>query len=222
MFEKKLEAAMRTRRSVPADLAEGGRAPGHLPEAVDHRRSNSMSSPCRRVFSGWGRERPPSSPKARVPEPADFLGPDCRVPQASSSHRLTRSTSTEEPPHRARLEAQPRAPQCNHSPRSPASEPGRRVLRKTQSFDTPTDSTRYGSCHRTLSEPSRRGHTGVFIKGLEVSSTEVVERAPSPRLPPQGWATTDVLRNSTPIPETKAKGRYVPKSSSLKRTQIVL
>ncbi|KAJ8272177.1 hypothetical protein COCON_G00110360 [Conger conger] len=216
MFEKKLEAAMRARR--PGGLAEGGRdgrAPGNLPQAADHGRSRSVSSPCRRVFSGgWGgRERPPCSPKTRVPEPADFrtspancLGPDGRAPPAPGSHRLTRSTSTEEAPHRVRLEAQSRAAPSHYSPRAPASEPGRRSLRKTQSFDAPVDSARYGSCQRTLSEPSRRGHTGVFIKGLEVSSTEVGERGLSPHLPPQGWAPTDILRNSTPIPETRAKG----------------
>ncbi|XP_064191929.1 uncharacterized protein LOC135255103 isoform X2 [Anguilla rostrata] len=217
MFEKKLEAALRTRRSQPGDLTEGGGdnvSLGRQPEAGDSRRSSSVSSPCRRVFSrGWGRQRPPDSPTTHVPEPGDlksptanFFGLDRRVSQASRSHRLTRSTSTEEPPLPVRLEAQSRAPPCAYSPGTPAPEPGRRVLRKTQSFDVPVDSARYGSCHRNLTEPSRRVHTGVFIKGLEVSSTDVVERGLSPRLPPQGWATSDIPKNSTPIPETKAKG----------------
>ncbi|MBN3321080.1 PKHG4 protein, partial [Atractosteus spatula] len=53
--------------------------------------------------------------------------------------------------------------------------------RKTQSFDIPcSEGTRYGTCQRTLSEPARRGNTGVFIKGLE--------------------------RSSTPLPEVRAKG----------------
>ncbi|KAG9352586.1 hypothetical protein JZ751_021000, partial [Albula glossodonta] len=221
MFEKKLEAALRTRRSLPGDSAEGGgdnsanTTPRRSPEAAsDPRRSSSVSSPCRRVFSGgWGRGRTSGSPAGRVPEDfigaaTNFLGPDHRVPHTPpSSHRLTRSTSTEEPPLRARLEALSRPVPCtSFSPGTPVLEPGRRSLRKTQSFDTPTDSSRYGPCQRTLTESSRRGNTGVFIKGLEVSSTEVAERGLSPRLSSHSWATPEPLRNSTPIPEVRAKG----------------
>eukprot|EP00079_Xenopus_tropicalis_P034805 XP_017948576.1 PREDICTED: puratrophin-1 isoform X1 [Xenopus tropicalis] len=57
----------------------------------------------------------------------------------------------------------------------------RRLLRKAQSFDLPgSEGPGYG-CQRRLSEPTRRGNTGVFIKGLEVSSTELVDRPCSPR-----------------------------------------
>ncbi|OCT84646.1 uncharacterized protein plekhg4.L isoform X2 [Xenopus laevis] len=63
----------------------------------------------------------------------------------------------------------------------------RRLLRKAQSFDLPgSEGAGYG-CQRRLSEPTRRGNTGVFIKGLEVSSTELVDRPCSPRLP-RDWS----------------------------------
>ncbi|KAJ0001705.1 hypothetical protein NQD34_001501 [Periophthalmus magnuspinnatus] len=39
----------------------------------------------------------------------------------------------------------------------------------------------------TLSEPARRGNTGVFIKGLEVSSTEAADRTLCPRTGAQSW-----------------------------------
>ncbi|KAJ8417900.1 hypothetical protein AAFF_G00227430 [Aldrovandia affinis] len=179
MLEKKLEVALWTHCSLP----------GNSGEATDPRRSSSVSSPCRRVCSGWGGERPPGSPVAPHVPPC--------------SHRLTRSTSTEEPPHRARLEAQSRAMPCSCSPRLPVPDSGRRVLRKTQSFDTPGDSSWHGFCQRALNEPSRWGNTDVFIKGLEVSSRERREQSLSPRLLSRCWTTPDTLRNSTP--ETRPK-----------------
>uniref|UniRef100_A0A8C4VYL3 Pleckstrin homology and RhoGEF domain containing G4 n=1 Tax=Gopherus evgoodei TaxID=1825980 RepID=A0A8C4VYL3_9SAUR len=51
--------------------------------------------------------------------------------------------------------------------------PSKRVLKKAQSFDLPCTENLRSSCQRTLSEPARYGNTGVFIKGLEVSSTEL-------------------------------------------------
>uniref|UniRef100_A0A8C3UIE1 Puratrophin-1 n=1 Tax=Catharus ustulatus TaxID=91951 RepID=A0A8C3UIE1_CATUS len=56
----------------------------------------------------------------------------------------------------------------------PGKLPPRRVLRKAQSFDLPSGESLWSSCQR--SEPARYGNTGVFIKGLEVSSTELVDR----------------------------------------------
>ncbi|OCT82485.1 rho guanine nucleotide exchange factor 40 isoform X2 [Xenopus laevis] len=63
----------------------------------------------------------------------------------------------------------------------------RRLLRKAQSFDLPGTEGAGNGCQRRLSEPTRRGNTGVFIKGLEVSSTELVDRPCSPRLP-RDWS----------------------------------
>ncbi|XP_062817632.1 puratrophin-1 isoform X1 [Anolis carolinensis] len=70
-----------------------------------------------------------------------------------------------------------------------------RILRKAQSFEL--GGTMEGlrpSCHRTLSEPAPFGHHhhGVFIRGLEVSSTELARRAggaPQALVPP-AWGPT--------------------------------
>ncbi|KAI1904250.1 hypothetical protein AGOR_G00003750 [Albula goreensis] len=226
MFEKKLEAALRTRRSLPTDSTDKkgntDAVPRRHSEGLEQpqSRSSSLSFSCRKAFSGgWSRDRlsVASAGLAGSPEAGDtsilkgsassLLGP--RTPP--NSHRLTRSTSSDESPsHRARLEAQARVSSSSFCPGLPIAEAaGRRVLRKTQSFDTPTtapESPRYGTCQRTLSEPARRGNTGVFIKGLEVSSTEVADRSYSPRLPTHSWTPSDALRNSTPIPEARAKG----------------
>uniref|UniRef100_H3CXY2 Pleckstrin homology domain containing, family G (with RhoGef domain) member 4 n=1 Tax=Tetraodon nigroviridis TaxID=99883 RepID=H3CXY2_TETNG len=60
----------------------------------------------------------------------------------------------------------------------------RQLLRKTQSLDSPSppEGVARRPCPRTVSGPVHRGHTGVLIRGLEVSSTEVTERTLSPRL----------------------------------------
>ncbi|XP_054626774.1 puratrophin-1 isoform X2 [Dunckerocampus dactyliophorus] len=84
----------------------------------------------------------------------------------------------------------------------------RQLLRKTQSFDCPTtpEASRYcPSSPRTLSEPARRGNTGVFIRGLEVSSTEASDRTLCPRTAAPGWGsrnpgTPGSIRNSEPQP----------------------
>ncbi|XP_014909856.1 pleckstrin homology domain-containing family G member 4B isoform X4 [Poecilia latipinna] len=76
-------------------------------------------------------------------------------------------------------------PSCSSS-----SSSRRQLLRKTHSFDRPAspDTSRCGAGPRTLSKPPRRGNTGVFIRGLEVSSTEAVDRTLRPRTPGQNWA----------------------------------
>ncbi|XP_036391521.1 puratrophin-1 isoform X1 [Megalops cyprinoides] len=233
MFEKKLEAALRTRRSLPVDSTSAKdsveAAPRRHSDGSDplQGRSSSVSFSCRKAFSGgWGRDRlatlssgTPCSPASSSPEAGDsgflkspassLFNMDQRVPRTPpNSHRLTRSTSTDDSPQRARLEAQARVSSSTFSPGLPILEAGRRVLRKTQSFDAPStvEGPRYGTCQRTLSEPARRGNTGVFIKGLEVSSTEVADRSYSPRLAAHSWTPSDSLRNSTPVPEARAKG----------------
>ncbi|XP_048118705.1 puratrophin-1 isoform X5 [Alosa alosa] len=249
MFEKKLEAALRTRRSLTSDPGGGGDGgtPRRLSDVSSRSqaqdRSSSLSFSCRKAFSGaWGRERlssqsslssaasSPCSPAAgawldpcRTPVGSPYCGSDQRVPPHTplSAHRLTRSTSTEEShplphPHpRTSSTSSTASSSCSFSPGLPSlGEMGhRRVLRKTQSFDAAgLEASRYGTCQRTLSEPARRGNTGVFIKGLEVSSTEVADRPYSPRLTAaHGWPN-DSLRSGasscsgSPVPETRAKG----------------
>ncbi|XP_066569464.1 pleckstrin homology domain-containing family G member 4B isoform X2 [Amia ocellicauda] len=220
MFEKKLEAALRTRRSLPLDGGRsnaevGGRRLSEGPDPrVQHERSQSLSFCSRRGFSSRPRDRlathsagSPSSPVGSVLDCplSDFVlkpsgSSTCGLEQRGLSHlphtppstqRLTRSTSSEEPPH------------CPAGPL----DSGRRVLRKTQSFDVAgSEGACYGPCQRTLSEPMRRGNTGVFIKGLEVSSTEVSE-GHQPRSPGLGWtARQDCHRSSTPPVEARTKG----------------
>lgn len=257
MFEKKLEAALRTRRSLASDSGGGG-GDGGTPRRLSdvsirsqaQERSSSLSFSCRKAFSGaWGRERlssqsslssaasSPCSPVGarpdsyRTPVGSPYCGSEQRVPPHTplSAHRLTRSTSIEEShahlPHpRTSSTSSTASSSCSFSPGLPTlGETGhRRILRKTQSFDAAgLEASRYGTCQRTLSEPARRGNTGVFIKGLEVSSTEVADRPYSPRLTPaHGWSS-DSLRSGassctgSPVPETRTKGRWVPHGSSL-------
>ncbi|XP_067258432.1 rho guanine nucleotide exchange factor 40 isoform X2 [Chanodichthys erythropterus] len=226
MFEKKLEMALRTRRESDSKSARGDSSRRNSDSsAKPQERSSSISFSCRKAFgSGWGRDRlssqssttsTPSSPSgirldardsARTPTGSPY-SIEHRIPHNTPvrSHRLTRSISTDESPQRPHLEGQA----CATSPSLTSIEPNRRVLRKTQSFDTAGSESvsRYGTCQRTLSEPARRGNTGVFIKGLEVSSTEVIDRPYSPRLPPiHGWSSLDTHHSGSPAPETRSKG----------------
>ncbi|XP_042294085.1 puratrophin-1 isoform X2 [Sceloporus undulatus] len=86
----------------------------------------------------------------------------------------------------------------------------KRVLRKAQSFELAgTESLRPG-CQRTLSEPAHCGNIGVFIKGLEVSSTEVAGRGCGARrwLSSPAWSVGCVeeegQQNSISTPEAKS------------------
>ncbi|XP_035252590.1 pleckstrin homology domain-containing family G member 4B isoform X1 [Anguilla anguilla] len=213
MFEKKLEAALRTRRSLPGDGPEKGRRHSDGAETLQGRGGGGLAFACRKAFgsrpalsAGDAASLKGSTPSLKGSTPS--LSGRCTPP---SSQLLSRSTSAEEPPQRPRLEAHARVSSAPFCPALSAGEAGRRVLRKTQSFDTPpapapAESPRYGSCQRAVSEPARRGNTGVFIKGLEVSSTEVADRAYGSRLPAASWSPSDGLRNSTPVPEPRAKG----------------
>ncbi|XP_056609543.1 pleckstrin homology domain-containing family G member 4B isoform X2 [Triplophysa dalaica] len=227
MFEKKLETALRTRRE--SDSRSSSRRNSEVSGKAQER-SSSISFSCRKAFGGaWGRDRlsslsstssTPSSPSGVRVDTRDSsirtstgspYSVEHRIPHSTPvrSHRLTRSVSTDEPAHRPHPEGQACAPSCSTSPSLSSIEPNRRVLRKTQSFDTAGSESvsRYSTCQRTLSEPARRGNTGVFIKGLEVSSTEVIDRPYSPRLPPMHeWSSLDLHRDGSPAPEPRSKG----------------
>uniref|UniRef100_A0A9J7ZSN0 Pleckstrin homology domain containing, family G (with RhoGef domain) member 4 n=1 Tax=Cyprinus carpio carpio TaxID=630221 RepID=A0A9J7ZSN0_CYPCA len=183
MFEKKLEMALRTRRESDSKSSSTSSTPSS-PSGIRMDTRDSV-----RTSSGS-----PYSIEHRIPHSTPVR-----------SHRLTRSISTDESPQQPHLEGQA----CATSPSLTSIEPSRRVLRKTQSFDTAGSESvsRYGTCQRTLSEPARRGNTGVFIKGLEVSSTEVIDRPYSPRLPPMhGWSSVDTHCSGSPAQETRNKG----------------
>uniref|UniRef100_A0A8C2K8L7 Pleckstrin homology domain containing, family G (with RhoGef domain) member 4 n=1 Tax=Cyprinus carpio TaxID=7962 RepID=A0A8C2K8L7_CYPCA len=226
MFEKKLEMALRTRRESDSKSARGDSSCQNSDcSTKPQERSSSISFSCRKAFGrGWGRDRlssqsstssTPSSPSGICMDTRDSVRTSSgspysiehRIPHSTPvrSHRLTRSISTDESPQQPHLEGQA----CATSPSLTSIEPSRRVLRKTQSFDTAGSESvsRYGTCQRTLSEPARRGNTGVFIKGLEVSSTEVIDRPYSPRLPPMhGWSSVDTHCSGSTAQETRNKG----------------
>ncbi|KAK3510121.1 hypothetical protein QTP70_026837, partial [Hemibagrus guttatus] len=207
MFEKKLEAVLRARNSGSG--ASNPRGP--------QERSSSLSFSCRKAFSSVrARDRLSSTPCSPVGTRSDAhdslrtpKGSPChtenRIPHSTpcNSHRLTRSTSTDESPYAAYSS-------CSASPAlSSVGDTKRRVLRKTQSFDAAGSEvgTRYGTCQRTLSEPARRGHMGVFIKGLEVSSTEGTDRSYNSRLASaHNWASHEAHHTGSPVSEPRAKG----------------
>nr|XP_021333590.1 puratrophin-1 isoform X3 [Danio rerio] len=225
MFEKKLEMALRSRRDSDSKSVRSDSSRRNSDVSTKHQeRSSSISFSCRKAFGGaWGRDRlsshsstssTPSSPSGirldardtvRTPTGSPY-SIEHRIPHSTPvrSHRLTRSISTDESPQSPHAEGL-----ASTSPSGTSVQTNRRVLRKTQSFDTAGSEpvSQYGTCQRTLSEPARRGNTGVFIKGLEVSSTEVIDRPYSPRLPPiHGWSSIDAHRSGSPAPETRSKG----------------
>uniref|UniRef100_A0A4W6CWH3 Pleckstrin homology domain containing, family G (with RhoGef domain) member 4 n=1 Tax=Lates calcarifer TaxID=8187 RepID=A0A4W6CWH3_LATCA len=117
--------------------------------------------------------------------------------------RLFRSASTDESsdhvdissssPSIPRLDSSPSfisSSACSSFSTTSSSSSRRQQLRKTQSFDCPStpEVSRYGPCPRAHSEPVRRGNTGVFIRGLEVSSTEAADHTLCPRTAAHGWA----------------------------------
>ncbi|XP_055088501.1 puratrophin-1 isoform X2 [Periophthalmus magnuspinnatus] len=209
MFDRKMEAALRTRDSNSNQRRRS-----------DSEQSKSSSGFSRKSLSGfWGvKDSSQMSPYANdetnstcsscTPSPTTNLNsPITSTPQHTPLlQRLFRSPSnfddtkdsfetTPSPaPSLQRLDSTDsfnlsfRSPSiCSSSSFTPLGR--RQQLRKTQSFDCPPtpESSRYGASPRTLSEPARRGNTGVFIKGLEVSSTEAADRTLCPRTGAQSW-----------------------------------
>ncbi|XP_064015884.1 puratrophin-1 [Pogoniulus pusillus] len=214
VFEKKLEAALRTRRSLPAERRA---APGEQPGAAaqpsgpaqrrhsegaspgsswDRTSSAGASSPC--CSPGWAKERAASSSLSCPGEESSCqaaLGSDPhsgRVPFASEASKSPKLPE-EKPSLENILESLEMKPSCV-SPPAPGKLPARRMLRKAQSFDLPCGESLWSGCQRALSEPARYGNTGVFIRGLEVSSTELLDRTFALRQPAaHSWAADCLL-----------------------------
>ncbi|XP_061592244.1 puratrophin-1 isoform X2 [Cololabis saira] len=181
MFDRKMEAAFRTR------------------DSAHRRRSDSTSSrsstSSRKTLSGFWSSRKTSS--FSLEEDASTSSPLTSPSPPTPQHtpllqRLFRSSSSEESSDQVDMSSP------GFSPSSSFFCSRRQQMRKTQSFDSPStpDLSRYGHCPRALSEPARRGNTGVFIRGLEVSSTETADRtlcprAAGPRTPTPGTPTAD-------------------------------
>uniref|UniRef100_UPI00398E5893 pleckstrin homology domain-containing family G member 4B isoform X2 n=1 Tax=Pristiophorus japonicus TaxID=55135 RepID=UPI00398E5893 len=255
IFEKKLEAALRTRKSLPSDhrLSDFD---GMRNESVNmgHRRhSDGMEQrlQCERGIASstssiyslsnrsthcgvWQKDKlsPRSSGSCYgtvnnedvfVPEvilsknsTPRFQGFDkmgagraCASVHTSTpdAHRLLHSISDEESNCDSNVDSSHLQSRCLSTPDS---QNLKKLLRKAQSFDfSSNDTFRYNSCQRTFSEPARRGNTGVFIKGLEVSSTELNDRPCTSRQQALfSWTGNQAedLRSYTPLPEAKAKG----------------
>ncbi|XP_026234275.1 puratrophin-1-like [Anabas testudineus] len=194
MFDRKMEAALKTR-----DSAHRHRSDSAL--------SRSSASSRRSLLELWGLHETPSlsscppqeDTNTSSPSHNNFL-PITSTPAASSSsplipqhtpilHRLFHSFSSDETSDQVDINSP--SPSLRRLDSSACSTSSRRQqLRKTQSFECPPtpEVLRYGPCPRALSEPARRGNTGVFIRGLEVSSTEAADHTLCPRTSAQGWA----------------------------------
>uniref|UniRef100_A0ABM5EUT8 Puratrophin-1 n=1 Tax=Pogona vitticeps TaxID=103695 RepID=A0ABM5EUT8_9SAUR len=94
-------------------------------------------------------------------------------------------------------------PSCPPTPVSAAQLFPKRPLRKAQSFDLACTESLRAACQRTLSEPPHCGNTGVFIKGLEVSSTEIAARQ-HPEAS-SGWVPEERRSGSVPLMEAKSR-----------------
>ena len=157
-----------------------GAAPG---PQWDRTPGTSHSRPSR--STGWTKEKAPSP---SLSCPGDFgageefacqaaLGAGPHVGRVAFGSGACKSPKLPEEKSNLEsiLETLEMKPSCASTPAS-GKLPPKRMLRKAQSFDLPCGESLWSGCQRTLSEPARYGNTGVFIKGLEVSSTELVDR----------------------------------------------
>ncbi|KAM7405580.1 hypothetical protein PAMP_000019 [Pampus punctatissimus] len=232
MFDRKMEVAIRTRDSSHRRRSDASQ-------------SRSSASLTRKTLSGiWGGRETSTSP----PEDSVTTSPTCSStptpPQHTSSptqhmpllQRLFRSVSSEEASDRVDIcSSSPSLPRLNSSailtPSSPccsssssSSSSRRQQLRKTQSFDCPStpEVSRPGPCPRALSEPVRRGNTGVFIRGLEVSSSEAADHTLCPRTAAHGWAGQGLRSPGTPgTPRTTGSPGADPRPRGSKLHHIV-
>ncbi|KAM7015933.1 puratrophin-1 isoform 2-T3 [Tautogolabrus adspersus] len=219
MFDRKMEAALRTRDSAHRQRSDS---------AISRSSTSSRKSlsGLLGVFdkSSSFSSCPPEESNSSPPRSTSYsLLSNTSSPITSSNftpqhtpllQRLFRSASSEESSDLVDIcsssPSLPRLSSCHSFTPSFASSPSstsssfsssrRQQLRKTQSFDCPStpESSRYGPNPRTLSEPVRRGNTGVFIRGLEVSSSEAADHTLCPRTPAHSWAVQGLSNPGTP------------------------
>uniref|UniRef100_A0ACB8EB54 Uncharacterized protein n=2 Tax=Sphaerodactylus townsendi TaxID=933632 RepID=A0ACB8EB54_9SAUR len=219
-FEMKLEAALRTKRSLYPEAEQGlpvleGRL---LSEGTAQGQVTGMASSAPQCQerpgqpSEWAKEnavgqREGARAGERIVLQAATPTSSRSAPEApKSAHYAQPEKSTLE----SIAEVLEASPSCPSTPSSRQLFP-KRILRKAQSFDLACAESLRSSCQRTLSEPARYGNTGVFIKGLEVSSTELVDRTGMARqhLGPTSWTAGCVQeerRSSASVPEAKSWG----------------
>ncbi|XP_009082610.1 PREDICTED: puratrophin-1, partial [Acanthisitta chloris] len=235
VFEKKLEAALRSRKSLLSDhnptarkQPQAGSEAGSLSQRR-HSEGTTSRSHWDRTFSGshcynrpncsleWTKEKVPSPSLSCPGDVGAGEESACQAALSPSPHSSRVSfasgacKSPKLPEEKPNLESILETPEVNPSPAlTPASGklPSRRVLRKAQSFDFPCGESLWSSCQR--SEPVRYDRYGVFIKGLEVSSTELVDRTFALRQPAtHSWAADCLLegqRGCLSVSEAKSCG----------------
>ncbi|XP_076592104.1 pleckstrin homology domain-containing family G member 4B isoform X2 [Chaetodon auriga] len=216
-FDRKMEAALRTRDSAHRPRSDSVLSRSSTSSRISlsglwgvHETTSSSSS-CLSKEDSSASSPPRSTSSSLLPTtstPAPTSSPI--TPQHTPLlKRLFRSASSEEPSDRAvTCSSSPSLPHFGSSASftpssacSSSSSSRRQQLRKTQSFDCPStpETPRYGPCPRALSEPVRaRGNTGVFIRGLEVSSTEAADRTLCPRTAAHGRAGPGPRSPGTP------------------------
>ncbi|XP_071973251.1 puratrophin-1-like isoform X2 [Engystomops pustulosus] len=188
VFEKKLEAALKTKsmmlgeqKSLRTSPLETRDQKAHSDKNVSYIQNKLLNSPICGRERRIGRvlcHRPEMDP---LPFQASPPGSSASSVSSSSAYRVRKLSLQNSPRENLHFELIHHVPSGSSTP-TPSRPMGRRLLRKAQSFDLPGTEISSHGCQRRLSEPARRGNTGVFIKGLEVSSTEIAERSCSPRL----------------------------------------
>ncbi|XP_077687535.1 puratrophin-1 [Eretmochelys imbricata] len=238
VFEKKLEAALRTQRSLLSERKPGegehsrcggessrlshrrhseGAIPGLLSDR-NHSVSHFYSRPNR--SPGWAREKAlslslsssgdVSAGEELTSQAAPNMSPHLsRVSLGTVACEAPRDMPEDKPNLESILEILEANSSCSTTSAS-RRPPSKRTLKKAQSFDLPCSESLRSSCQRTLSEPARYGNTGVFIKGLEVSSTELADRTHTAwQQAAHSWAAhclPEEQRSYSSTPEAKSRG----------------
>ncbi|XP_034018650.1 puratrophin-1 [Thalassophryne amazonica] len=94
----------------------------------------------------------------------------------------------------------------------------KQLLQKTQSLDCPStpDALRNSTWLRSCSEPVRTGNTGVFIRGLEVSSTEATDHTLCNRTAAPSWTGQGLWTPATPRATSSPTAEQRPRGSKLR------
>ncbi|XP_073515790.1 pleckstrin homology domain-containing family G member 4B-like isoform X2 [Phyllobates terribilis] len=204
VFEKKFEAALRAKSLLSGDQnspksipSEDGDQRRHSDKNINlsYIQNKPLNSPVCVRERRLGRVLCPRPEMDPMPFRVSPPGSSASSVSSSSAYRGRKLSLQSSPGEDLHLDLIHQVPSGSSTP-TPSRPMGRRLLRKAQSFDLPgTDVSSHG-CQRRLSEPARRGNTGVFIRGLEVSSTEMVERSCSPRLPlSTDWSAERMLND---------------------------
>ncbi|XP_063294220.1 uncharacterized protein LOC134579012 isoform X2 [Pelobates fuscus] len=224
VFEKKMEAALRTKKLAAAEQhCSGSMCPRRLSESMgekmhsntdsnlSHFQNQPLASPLGPRERRLGRVLGNRPEFGNITEQAPYKSsPLSGVSSLVSSAFRTRKMSLQSiPGDELRLDFQHQDSSISSIAAATSRPLTRRLLRKAQSFDLPGSEGGSHGCQRRLSEPGRRGNTGVFIKGLEVSSTELAERACSPRQPPPlDWSADRMVserRSSISSPDGRSR-----------------